>query len=215
MVYCPKCGEKNPDTGKYCINCSASLPIQAAENSFEDHMQRFGKEMEKMGDHIERGIDHATNKTGEWYQKTFHVYGPLLSSFLSLIGIYIVIVIIQFLGGSRPWLLPVSDFLYSYLLVFFCIILVVNYITFFAKKYHKLQYVIPVLSMIGVFIWFWVISTILILIYNGLGKTYLLNLAHLLDILMIPIAILVLFIGYIKVIFLDKGSYWRKKHSEP
>jgi phage shock protein C len=52
MVYCSKCGKKNPDDVAYCDKCGAKL--EKTESQLEKNIDHFGEEMEQIGKKIKK-----------------------------------------------------------------------------------------------------------------------------------------------------------------
>lgn len=59
MVYCTKCGTKNSDDAKYCIECGADLEgfrEISLERRAEEWGEEFGRRMEEWGKEFERQV---------------------------------------------------------------------------------------------------------------------------------------------------------------
>jgi phage shock protein C len=75
MVYCSKCGKKNPDDVAYCDKCGAKLV--KAESQLEKNIDHFGEEMEQMGKKIKKTAEDLTTpaKNGEASPKKLYRSG--------------------------------------------------------------------------------------------------------------------------------------------
>ncbi len=103
MLHCPKCGTLNDDDAIFCTKCGASLksdatsPLEQPARSFAQDMEQVGKNLgesishaakriqidsQDIGKRIEQRVDHASKSMENWYDRTFGIFGPLLSSFI-------------------------------------------------------------------------------------------------------------------------------------
>ena len=88
--------------------------------------------------------------------------------------------------------------------MFFAFIVFSSYTSYLSSKYQKFRWVSPVASAIGFCIWFWVIIQIFNILSRGLDIEILGTVASLFELLLIPIAILVLLAGYAGLAFSTK-----------
>lgn len=203
MVYCSKCGKKSEDDAEFCNKCGAKLKKDKA--SLEKNIDNFSDEMEKLGKKIETKIDEKTKNIDTWYDKTFGPIGPVISSFIGLIVLLIVIKLLAFFAGGRTWMADLGNFFEEYLLLFFAFIVFSSYTSYLSSKYQKFRWVSPVASAIGFCVWFWVIIQIFNILSRGLDIKILGTIASLFELLLIPIAILVLLAGYVGLAFSTKA----------
>ena len=92
MVYCTKCGAKNPDEAEYCIKCGVSLEVSREE--------RWERRIEEWGEGFGRRVE----------KECFGL--PWGGTIVGLIiGIFIIIVGISILVGVSIWRLIWSLFI--------------------------------------------------------------------------------------------------------
>jgi len=60
MVYCSKCGKKNPDDAQYCDKCGVKL---ITESQLEKNIDDFGEEIEQIGKKIVKTVEDATSSS--------------------------------------------------------------------------------------------------------------------------------------------------------
>jgi ribosomal protein L40E len=60
MVYCTKCGFRNPDEARYCSKCGADLEV-SREERWEERVEKwgeeFGKQMEEWGEEFGKRVE--------------------------------------------------------------------------------------------------------------------------------------------------------------
>ena len=88
MVYCTKCGTRNPDDARHCSDCGASLEV-SREESFEKRAEKwgeeFGKQMEQVGGEFGKRMEEEC--FGLPYGRA--VVGIVFGVFIILIGLAI------------------------------------------------------------------------------------------------------------------------------
>lgn len=210
MVYCSKCGKENDKDSKYCNYCGNSLTdTEEKESSFEKGVEEFasgvervgkkaGKKIEETSKRFEKATEHAEKRLENWYDKTFGIFGPLVSSFIGLIIIRLVIVGLRIGAEETPVLLDISDFLLSYLLFIFIVFLVSSYTSYIQKKYKIFRWISPVIfAFLIVFVSFIAVNIVSI-IGTNIGEPNLENAeAEWREKYMIMIFVIVLLIGYL------------------
>ena len=218
---CPKCRTKNDDDAMFCTKCGVSLRTDVA-SSIERHAKRFAKDMEQTGKkvgktmaqtakkiqeetqershHIEQRINHASRYTENWYDKTFGVLGPLLSSFIFLIIFRLVILIVQSIQGTAEELRvmsAVAAVLLVYLLPLFGVTLLSNYTKYFSKKSYQFRLFSPLFHAITIVVILWIVEKILTDLAERLTipdmRTAAMNIEQLLP----TIFVFILLLGYV------------------
>lgn len=205
MIYCTKCGTKNEDDAKYCTKCAKSLidtkikdnsiekPVDdSAEDiekkgkstgekleetieKFSKEAQDLGKRIEKAGKRIEKASDRASNYLDNWWNRSFGIFGPLLSSFIVLIILRIIIEFLRIGAEDIIVLGEVGDLLLDYFLWIFVLILVSSYCSYFSRKYKSFQWISPVIFAIVLVIASLIAVNIITVIGESLGNPDLAN----------------------------------------
>ena len=110
-MFCPKCGQQNPETGKFCRGCGTDLGNVSAAlaSSSENRSPGFGM-IQPMQFQDSKGDEVRRTEPSE-------IYGDGIRSIISGIGFFIVSMVLLFTNvakGGRWWwamLFPASTFL--------------------------------------------------------------------------------------------------------
>ena len=190
MVICSKCGKENNDDAQFCIKCGNSLTDRnSGSSSFEKQVEdfaagvervgkktgkkieqavkRFGEETQDIGKRLEKATDRAGERLENWQDRTFGIFGPLVSSFIGIIVLRLVIEGLRIGAQETPVLGIVSDNLLDYLLLIFVIFLVSSYSTYLSRKYKSYRWISPIIVAVLIV----VISTIVVTIASAVGKS--------------------------------------------
>jgi len=215
MKKCPSCNKTNPDDAVFCQQCGFKLNGEG-KTKFEQNMDHFGKEVEQIGKRIEATFEKTGKQVDTWYDKTFGVFGPVLSALIAFIVLFIVINIFSFFGRTRPWMLEISTFLESLLIIFLVIFFLSSFSNYFSKKVQPFRFVSPIIGAIVFMVWFWVGINILAIIAFQFDLELIQTFTDFFEVLIFPLALLILLIGYLGVITSmkqeDKGG--RKIHED-
>ena len=182
MLHCPKCGTLNDDDAIFCTKCGASLksdatsPLEQPARSFAQDMEQVGKnlgesishaakriqtESQDIGKRIEQRVDHASKSMENWYDRTFGIFGPLLSSFIFLIIFRIAIMIMEIPSMQTLETNKVAAILLVYIIPLFLVTLLSNYIQYFTRKSYKFRVFSPLFYAITLILLLWIIAKIL------------------------------------------------------
>jgi phage shock protein PspC (stress-responsive transcriptional regulator) len=113
---------------------------------------------------------------------------------------------LQYFGRELPGLIHLSNFLEQYLLFFLIFMLFTSYTSYIARRYPAFRWLSPLVSAIGFLIWFWVSIQILLIISTAFDIALLGAIASTFQLLLIPIAILILLVGYAGLMFSTSQS---------
>ena len=182
MFSCPKCGTLNDDDAIFCTKCGAPLKSDAT-SPLEQHAKKFAQDMDQMGKNLgasishaaqriqtdsqdigkrfEQRVDHASKYMENWYDRTFGIFGPLLSSFIFLIIFRIAIMVMEIPSMQTLETNKVAAILLVYILPLFLVTLLSNYIQYFARKSYKFRVFSPLFYAITLILLLWIISKIL------------------------------------------------------
>ncbi len=208
MVYCSKCGKKNDDDAEFCNKCGLILGNEKIEKSFEKNIkisakkiegkaEEFGRSIEKAGQRFEKRIEITFKEIQNWYDKKFKIIGPLIWSFLCLIILRFIIWIFDISRNELIILGELSDFLFSYILIFFGLMLLNSYNSYFNRKYKILyRWFSPVVGTISFTVSIWLISKILLIIDKNFNISVLTTIANFINTNIIFIFVGVLIISY-------------------
>ncbi len=199
MKKCPSCNKTNPDDAIFCQQCGLKLNGES-KTKFEQNMDHFGKEVEQIGKRIEATFEKTGKQVDTWYDKTFGVFGPVLSALIAFIVLFIVIYIFSFFGRTRPWMLEISTFLESLLIIFLVIFFLSSFSNYFSKKVQPFRFVSPIIGAIVFMVWFWVGINILAIIAFQFDLELIQTFTDFFEVLIFPLALLILLIGYLGVI---------------
>jgi len=219
MQNCPKCGTKNDDDAFFCTNCGVSLKAGSAPSSFEQQVKDFAKDMEQVGkkvgdriaktaqriqdnasdagNRVEQRVDRVSMRAENWYDRTFGVLGPLISSFIFLIVMRIVIEVLRIPEDNVVVFRILGSSLYTYLLLLFGVTLLSSYTQYFSRKLHQFRIFSPLLYAIVPIVWLWVAMQILNNLSGPLNMPDLKTAASSIEQSLPTIFIFVLLLGYV------------------
>lgn len=213
MVYCSKCGAKNDDNAEFCSKCGKKMftynkkdkfekQAKKTEKLIEEKAEQFGEAIEKAGKRFELKMENAFKDFQKWYDNKFKIIGPLIWSFLGLIILRFIILLFKN-ADDIDVLMEIGDFLYSYLLILFGLMLLNTFNSYFNRVYKK-QYrlVSPAVSVISFVISLWIISKIFIILDTNLDIAILTTIANFINNYIILIFVIVLLLSYIFVLFI-------------
>jgi len=208
MVYCTKCGKKNDDDAEFCSKCGTILDNENIEKSFEKQMkitakkleekaEKFGKSMDEAGKRFETRVESSFEDFQKWYDNKFKFFGPLIWSFLGLIILRFIIFFFDISRDELTILGELSDFLLSYILIFFGLMLLNTYNSYFNRLYKKqYSWIYPGVTAISFTVSIWIFSKILIIIDDNLNIPVLTTIANFIDNYIVVIFVVALIISY-------------------
>ena len=225
MVYCPKCGKKNQDDAEYCSKCGDKLTAtkkdqktQVKDGSFDKQVEDFAEEVgqigKKAGKKIEQGmknfgeevndigkrVSKELEKTGKelesGVERTFGVLWPLIASLIGLVILWLVIVMMKVASDDVPVFTDISNFLQTYLWLFFALILFFSYTGYASRKCQPFRWISPVISAIGFVLVIWIVINIF-KILNFFEIQFLRESASIIERILPLVFVLVLVFGYL------------------
>ena len=199
MKTCPSCHKSNPEEASFCQHCGTQLN-ETAEKKLERNMDHFGEEVEQIGKKIEDSFKTTGKQVETWYDKTFGIFGPVLSALIAFVILYIVIIMISFFGQTRPWILEIKNFLEPLLLIFLIVFLLSSFSNYFSKKIRPFRLLSPIIGAIVFMVWFWVGINILAIVATQFNLELIQTFTSFFEALIFPLALLILLIGYVGVI---------------
>ena len=211
MIVCPKCGRKNPEDAEFCNKCGFNLKKVDNESGFEKNIEHFGEEIDKIG----KRLEEKGKKVESWYHKKFGFFGPILSSLIAFVILLIVIRLLFYFGKNRTWMASIAEFLEPFLILFLVIFLLSSFSSYFSKKYKGFRFFSPIIGVVVFLVWFWVAINILYILSDGLEIAFLETFAEIFELLIIPIAILVLLVGYLSIFMSTKSHIEDKSSNKP
>jgi hypothetical protein len=214
MVYCSKCGNKNDDDAEFCNKCGTRLNSQDKEDTLEERVKKttnkieekaeeLGKTIEKAGKRFESKMENSFGEFQKSYDKQFNIFGPLIWSFLGLIILRIIIWLFVISKDDFIVLGELGEFLYSNILIFFGLMLLNTYDSYFKRKYKKqYKWISPGVSTISFIVTLWLISKIFIILDTNLDIPILTTIANFIDTYLIAIFVIALLLAYGFVMFI-------------
>lgn len=162
----------------------------------EMKMRKVDRHIEERGHHIERRIDRASKGFDSWYNRTFGIFGPLLSSLVGLIILRLIVEVFRIQGHIVPVLVDVGNALYSYIVLIFVMMVLSSYTTYVSRRYKPFRWVSPILTAIVVTTTLWVVEQIL-LVNHSYGEESIAEAASLIGKYLPTIFVFVVVIGYV------------------
>ena len=171
------------------------MPKKRKKTQFDQGVENFGEEVGALGKKMEK----KSNKCCAWYRNTFGVAGPLISAIFWLVCLTFGIWALKFLVLSTGAVLLVGtyDFFLGNIGIFFLIILLSSYLSYFRSVSPKAYAVIsPLSAAFDITVFLWVAANIVQIINIGLRNDVLLAGARYTLSNLVAIFLLFAFIGY-------------------
>jgi len=228
MVYCSKCRKQNEDDAEYCSKCGNHLTVtkksyketsvksasfgkqvedfavgvgqigKKAGEKIEKTTKRIGKETHDLGKRIEKATERASSRVESWYDRTFGIFGPLVSSFICIIVLRLAIEGLRIGAEDTPVLGEVGDALQYYLLLIFVVVLLSSYTSYLSKKYKPFRWVSPAVIAVLVVVVSFVVVNIVSVVGRGTGEPDLANVeTEWREKYMLMTFVIVLLVGYL------------------
>lgn len=201
MKKCSSCKKINPEDANYCQHCGEKLDSPTSKSTFKENINHFEEEIEDFGKKIEESVEKAGKHIETWYDKTFGISGPFLSALIAFVIFFLFFSVLSFFSEKHLWLQDVKVFLEPLLLVILIIFLLSSYSQYFAKKIKSFRFVSPIIGAIMFIVWFWIAINILSIIATTFDLPMVQTFTNLFKILLFPLAVLIILIGYLGVIF--------------
>jgi len=210
MVYCSHCGAQNPEDAYYCSKCGSLLSVSGVD--LERHIHHFSQEVEELGRRLDHSLQHRERRHETWYDRTFGVFGPLISSIVGLLILLLVIQVLLTVSGQGVWPMRVANFLKDYIGVLFLLMLLGGYVSYFSRKYHPFRWAAPLIGGIIFYIMLWLVSIILSALSVDLSTPTLQTISNQFSILVLPLTLLIIILGYVGLL---ASQYHHTDHPQP
>jgi hypothetical protein len=191
MISCPKCGKSNTDDALFCTRCGAPVKPNAASST-------------------KHRVDYSSKSFENWYDSAFGIFGPVIASFLFLIVLRLAIEAVRITGVEILEMAEITSVLLLYLLPLFCITLLSNYTSYFARHSEQFRIFSPLFHSIIVVLFLWIVTQILRTLQDRLQNADLGTAATTIENALPTIFIFVLLIGYM-VLALTMSKEQQKK----
>jgi phage shock protein C len=200
MITCPKCKEENNKHANFCFACGTKLKSDSYHIDINKNIKHFEEEIDRFGKKLADIFDDAGENIGTWYDRAFGPFGPVLISIFSSIILLIILQLLIFFGEQRPWLIEIQLFLEPILILFIIVFLISTYSQYLTKKIKPFRFVSPIISVLIFIFWFWVALNIIAIIGAEFEVSILITFKNLFELLLIPIALIILIVGYANII---------------
>jgi uncharacterized membrane protein len=174
------------------------------EEEWREWGEEFGKQMEKLGEsfgsHMERRGKKLERKYRSWWFETFGFIGPLIKSVIGIFFLAIGIFILNFINIylSNSFIFMLSDFLFTYLPLFFWASLFFGYCKYFSRIHAKIYWTIsPLVDSLNIVFVIWILMSIFIMIGAYTMTDIIENFSHFLIDNLFGLFILFAIIGYV------------------
>jgi len=223
MVYCPKCGTKNNDEDLQCRYCGS--PISKETVAAQKHWQpsrsgtsaetkgsagtrlgeesgrvgkRIGEEFGRTGKSFEEGMRRTGGRISSWYDQTLGLFGPMIFALVSLVMLVVLTLIIMVITGERRVWVDLTNFVITYLPLFFILGVMSAYSTYFSRHYHsRFKWVAPATTAVSITAGFWIVASMLTILDSGLEMPYIGTIASWISLLLPVIFIVAITFGYL------------------
>jgi phage shock protein C len=114
--------------------------IHPAKTQLEQNMEHFGKEVEALGDRVQKHVEERRKIREGWYHRTFGFVGPFISAVFGMIVFFIAIWLIGVINMpiGNVFMSDLSDFLLNSTGLFFLAFLLFSYSSYFSRYYPRI-----------------------------------------------------------------------------
>ena len=229
LIYCTKCGMKNRFGDLYCLSCGS--PIGRGSNASQDWQKsarskpigqqvntaetkivtEFGQtgnsidgELRKAGEGFGEGLERTGKRASDWYDRTTGIFGPMISALFGLLLLVLAVLCIMILAEERGVWVDLTDFVLTYLPLFFMLGLLGSYSTYFSRKYHsRFKWAMPITAAVSITAAFWIVARIMAIIDQSLEIPYIGTIYPWIDLLLPVIFVLVVAVGYLGLTLIE------------
>ncbi len=127
--------------------------------SLEERIDDFGEEMEIFGDRLGEELEST-------YHGLFGAFGPFIWSLVGLVLLGVLIWALYSIGDAIPstFFIAAGDFVLTYLALFFLLLLLFNYSSYFSKRYpKKFKFISPITTALSIIVWIWIIGRLFLI----------------------------------------------------
>lgn len=174
--------------------------IKKRFDDFAEEMQNIGGRMEKEGKRISERFDQKGKQMETWFQRTFGIIGPMLSSIAGLIVLGIIIWIFAFIGmeTGNTIFTDISDLFLTSIIWLFTASLLMSYTEYGNRKApDAFKWLTPLTTAIGLTILFWVLANIFLILGKNIDIFFFPMIAGFVNNNIIAILFLFIVLGYI------------------
>ena len=86
MVYCTKCGTKNEEDAKHCVQCGADLEVPR-EKKFEERIEEWGEEFGKRAEEWGEQFGKRVENEGFGLPHGGAIFGLIIGVIIVLVGL--------------------------------------------------------------------------------------------------------------------------------
>lgn len=213
--YCKKCGksltstmrkdtsfekhvEDSIDNVEKKKNKGTGEKLEKTIEKFSKEAQDLGKRLEEAGKRFEKSTDRTSKYLDNWWNRSFGIFGPLVSSFIVLIILRIIVEFLRIRAEDVAVLGELSDLLLDYFILIFVLILVSSYCSYFSRRYKSFQWISPVIVAFVIVFVSMIAVNIISVIGTNIGDPELTN-AEVIwrEKYMIMVFVIVVLIGYL------------------
>ena len=141
--------------------------IKKRFDDFAEEMENLGKKLEKEGKRLSERLDNQGKQMETWFQRTFGVLGPMLSSIAGLIILGIIIWVFAYLGRQtgNSVFTDISNLFLDNIVWLFSASLLMSYTEYGNRKApHYFKWLSPLTTAAGLTILLWVLANIFIIL---------------------------------------------------
>lgn len=174
--------------------------IKKRFDDFAEEMQNLGKKMEKEGRGLSERFDYQSKQIETWFQRTFSVLGPILSSIAGLIVLGIIIWIFAFIGREtgNTIFTDISNLFLASIIWLFTASLLMTYTEYGNRKApDTFKLLSPLTTSISLTILLWILANIFIILGKNMAIPFFPWIAEFVNTNIIAILFLFITLGYL------------------
>lgn len=182
------------------MNQDESDQVKKRFDDFAEEIQHLGKKMEQEGKRISSSIEQQGKQLETWFQRTFGIIGPMISSIGGLIVLGIIIWMFAFIGiqtGNRIFT-DISNLFLNNIIWLFAVSLLVSYTEYGNRKSPTIfRWLSPITTAAGLTILLWILANIFLILGQTTDISFILGIASFINQQIIAFFFLFLLIGYL------------------
>jgi phage shock protein PspC (stress-responsive transcriptional regulator) len=169
-------------------------------DDFTEEMQHLGKKMEHEGRRLSANLGQQGKQLETWFQRTFGVIGPMISSIAGLIVLGIIIWVFDFIGRQtgNSLFTDISYLFLANIIWLFAVSLLISYTEYGNRKSpDTFRWLSPITTAAGLAMVLWIIVNIMLILGSKSNISFLPWIAGFMIANIIAFFFLFLLIGYL------------------
>lgn len=188
------------------MNQDESDRVKKRFDDFAEEIQHLGEKMEREGKRISASLEQQGKQLETWFQRTFGIIGPMISSIGGLIVLGLIIWVFAFIGRQTGNTLftDISNLLLTNIIWLFAVSLLVSYTEYGNRKSPTIfRWLSPITTAAGLTILIWILANIFLILGQTTNLSFIFGIASFINQQIISFFFLFLLIGYLLMLSLQ------------